>query len=96
MELKSNLNLTNILLLVIALGVWTTVFQNAGFGSKKVEISNPVAVYGNVSAQVAGKVEVSNEIMVDLRHINGWHAANFYSYTLDGKEYHALGTKDVK
>jgi len=31
------------------------------------------------------------KVEVDLRHINGWNAANNYSYKIDGEEFHTLG-----
>ncbi len=46
----------------------------------------------NGTVDVEGSVSVDNEVDININHINGWEPANYYRYTLDGKEYHALGT----
>lgn len=70
------------ILAAIAAGVWVLVLQNAGVIS-----TNVVYVTGG-SVNVDS---VNDEVKVNIRHINGWEAANHYEYTLDGEQYHSLG-----
>jgi len=75
-----NDNYTKGILTIIAIGIWMIVLQNSGSVSvQKVEVTN------------SPNVNVENEVEVDLRHINGWNAANNYSYKIDGEEFHTLG-----
>lgn len=86
---------SKILLVIIAIGIWVIVFQNAGIipTNQNVKVVNEVDTYvrdGKIEAY--GSVSVDNEVEVDIRKINGWDAANYRKYTLDGREFHSLGT----
>jgi len=71
---------TKSVLTIIALGIWAMVIQNSGSVSiQKVRVVDTL------------DVNVQNEVSVDLKHINGWNAANNYSYVIDGEEFHTLG-----
>ncbi len=91
-----------IVLYVIAIGVWILVLQNVGVIPTRQNVNayvegGYVGVSGNVEVEgyvdVSGSVEITNEVDVDIRRINGWHAANYKSYTLDKEEYHSLGVE---
>ncbi|MEX0813261.1 MAG: hypothetical protein WD048_13665 [Chitinophagales bacterium] len=88
---KNNLSLKAILA-VIGAGIWVIVLQNAGIlpGNQKVNVVNTVDTYvhgGQIDSIVTGNVNV------DLKWINGWHAANYKAYTINGQEFHSLGVK---
>lgn len=97
METKfKNISLKTILI-VIAVGIWAIVLQNAGVipTNQNVKVVNAVDAYvrGSVDANVRGQVSVDNEVRVDISKINGWNAANYHAYTLQGQPYHSLGTR---
>lgn len=85
------------LLVIIGSGIWVLVFQNyiAHFTSKGVE--KVYVTGGSISAksesplEVKGSVDVNNVVDINVRQINGWRAANYEAYKLEGYEYHALG-----
>ena len=89
---KENL-FQKITLLTISMGIWVLVMQNAGIisSNQNVNVVNTVGVDGSV--EVNGSVSINDEVEVNLTKINGWQAANYYKYKLDGEEYHALGTE---
>ena len=86
------------ILLIIGVGIWVIVLQNAGIiaTSQRVQVMNTVDVKGSVDVdnrvEVDGSVDVG-EVDVNITGINGWEPANYYSYSLNGKEYHSLGTQ---
>lgn len=85
-----------IVLSSIAIGIWVLVLQNAGLlpGAQKVKAAGgSLSVEGTVD--VKGSVKVENEVDINFKHLNGWEPANYYKYTLEGKDYHSLGV-DVK
>ena len=86
--------------IVIALGIWAIVLQNAGIIPTKQNVyvkGGYVNVDGSVNVDnevdISGSVSVDNEISVDIKRVNGWKAANYYEYKVDGQEFHSLGTK---
>jgi len=88
---KNNLTLKAILI-VIASGIWVIALQNAGVlpGNQKVKVVNTVGTYvhgGQIDSVASGYMNV------DLKWINGWHAANYKAYTINGQEFHSLGIK---
>lgn len=98
MESKSKNISLKAILIIMTIGIWAIFLQNAGIipTSQKVRVVNTVDTYvngGNIDADVSGSVSVDNEVDVDIRKINGWNAANYYEYKIDGKEFHSLGTK---
>lgn len=91
------------ILITIGIGVWVIVLQNAGVIPKLVGSKNGIqTVYvtgGSIDADINGTVNVSgsvsidNEVDVDIKKVNGWNAANYYEYKIDGREFHSLGTR---
>ena len=85
-------------LIALTIGVWGIFLQNLGLipTLQKVEVANRVGIYGSVdignTVNVRGDVGVSGDVDVDIKRINGWNAANHFSYSIDGKEYHSLGS----
>ncbi|MCP4442916.1 MAG: hypothetical protein GY810_28760 [Aureispira sp.] len=80
---------TQLLLFVIALGIWGLFLQNLGV----IPVLQTVNVSHITSGQVGvyGTVTVENEVGVDIKKINGWNAANYNEYSLEGYEFHSLG-----
>ena len=76
MDLKpKNISLKAILV-VIAVGIWAIVLQNAGIipTNQNVKVDNRVDTYvrgGDIDANVSGSVKVSNAVDVNLQYING-------------------------
>ncbi|GIJ95842.1 hypothetical protein CAPN001_04110 [Capnocytophaga stomatis] len=103
MEQKSKNISLKAILIAIGAGIWVIVLQNAGIIPKLVGTENGTqTVYvtgGNIDADINGTVDirgsvsVDNEVDVDIKKVNGWEAANYYEYTIDGKEFHSLGTR---
>jgi len=98
METKSKNISLKAILISITIGIWAIVLQNAGIipTNQNVKVVNTVDTYvngGRIDADVSGSVSVDNEVEVDIRKINGWKAANYYEYKIDGEEFHSLGTK---
>lgn len=95
-QTKKNISLKAILI-VIGLGIWVLVLQNAGIipSHQNVRVVNSVDIRGTVdvgnTVGVHGSVDVG-EVNVNITKINGWRAANYYRYSIDGKPFHALGT----
>lgn len=89
----SDNNFKKIILSAIAVGIWVLVLQNAGVlsidrGTQNVNVRNTVDTYSK-----GGSIDVSGEVNVDIRRINGWNAANYKAYDFEGQEYHSLGTR---
>ena len=93
MEIKKRLTSDNILKGAMVLGIWILVLQNFGIlaTSQRVRVVNDVGVHGSVDIDNSISVSIDDEVDVNIRHINGWAAANYYSYKRDGQEYHSLG-----
>lgn len=74
----------NVILVVIAIGIWVNVLQNAGI----IPTNQNVKVVNTVSAQVHGSVDVDNTVQVtgyidvNLDAINGKRRA-FYDFNGD-------------
>lgn len=85
-------NINRILLIATVVGIWIIVLQNFGVFPVEVEVSNTVRVRGDVGVS-GGYVDVSEPLEVDIRKINGWNAANYEAYTLDGESFHSLGCR---
>ncbi len=95
MEQKSKNISLKAILIAIGLGIWVIVLQNAGVIPTKQNVyvkGGYIDADINGTVDVEGSVSVDNEVDININHINGWEPANYYRYTLDGKEYHALGT----
>lgn len=76
-------------LVVIAIGIWTLVLQNSGIipMSQRVTVENTV----QTNAEVSGSVSVENTVDVNIHEINGYntvttaggtHSVFPYGYTL--------------
>lgn len=96
MEVKSRNISLKAILIAIGLGIWVIVLQNAGVIPTK---QNVYVKGGYIDADIDGTVDVSgsvsvdNTVDVDITKVNGWNAANYYEYKIDGKEFHSLGTR---
>ena len=77
METKSKNFSLKALLIVIAIGIWAIVLQNAGVipTSQKVQGVNSVGIDGYVN--VRGSVSIDNMVDINIRSINGFKNA-FY------------------
>lgn len=84
------------LLIVIAVGVWASVLQNAGVipsVGKQVYV-----VGGDIDANVSGAVDVrntvdvdvQNQVSVDIERVLGYPIGCHKSYTINGREYQAI------
>lgn len=84
------------LLVVIALGIWANVLQNAGIipsAGKQVYV-----VGGDIDANVSGEVDVrntvdvdvQNQVSVDIERVLGYPIGCHKSYTINGREYQAI------
>lgn len=70
-------------LIVIAVGIWVIVLQNAGIipTNQNVKVVNTVGVDGSV--RVSGNVDVDNTVDINIEEINGKSNA-FYDHGRDG------------
>ena len=84
------------LLVVIAVGIWASVLQNAGIipsAGKQVYV-----VGGDIDANVSGAVDirntvdvdVQNQVSVDIERVLGYPIGCHKSYSVNGREYHAI------
>lgn len=85
-----------VLLIIIAVGIWANVLQNAGIipsAGKQVYV-----VGGNLDASVTGSVDVrntvdvdvQNQVSVDIERVLGYPIGCHKSYTINGREYQAI------
>jgi len=82
METKpKNISLKAILI-IIAAGIWISVFQNAGIipTEQRVKVTNTVDTYSTVT----GEVEIENTVDVNIEAING------YNTVTTGKGTHSV------
>ena len=95
-EVLNGRNTTKVLLLLIAIGIWTNVLQNAGIipsAGKQVYVLG-----GNIDAEVSGAVDVrntvgvdvQNQVSVDIERVLGYPIGCHKSYTINGREYQAI------
>ena len=86
MELKLKSNLSKVILIIMTIGIWVVVLQNAGIiptknivyvkgGYIEADVSGSVYVSGSVD--VSGSVSIDNEVDVNLSSVNG-HSNAFY------------------
>ena len=86
MEIKSRNISLKALLIVIAVGIWSIVLQNAGIIPTKQNVyvkGGYVSVRGDVDADVSGSVSIDNEVDVNISSVNG-HSNAFYGPNNDG------------
>jgi hypothetical protein len=90
-------------LVTIAVGIWVIVLQNAGIIPRLVGVKNGIqTVYvkgGYIDADVSGTVDVDNvkrtvningDVDVNLERVLGRTIGSHKSYSIDGKDYHAI------
>jgi hypothetical protein len=90
METKSKNISLKAILVIIGVGIWAIVLQNAGIipTSQKVHVVNTVDTYvngGNIDADVNGYVDVSgsvsvdNEVDINISSVNGYNTKSYSS-----------------
>ena len=102
METKSTSNSLKVILIIMTIGIWAVVLQNAGViptnqdvyvkgGQQDVYVKGgQVNIRGNVDADVSGSVSVDNTVDINIQEILGRNAGCRRSYTIDGVEYQSL------
>ena len=86
MENKSKNISLKAILIVIAVGIWAIVLQNAGVipTSQNVYVDGGyIRVSGDVDADVSGSVSIDNEVDVNISSVNG-HGNAFYGPSRNG------------
>ena len=85
------------ILIVMCIGIWVIVLQNAGILPKNqsmyieggnVEVDNLVRVRGSVN--VKGSVDIDNTVDVNLDEVLGYPVGCRTSYTIDGRQYNSI------
>ena len=89
MDLKTKNISLKAILIIIAVGVWAMVLQNAGIipTNQNVKVVNTVDAYvdgGRIDANVSGSVSVDNTVNVNIHAING------YNQVTTGKGTHSV------
>ena len=90
METKSKNTSLKAILILMTVGVWAIVLQNAGVipTSQKVRVVNTVDTYvkgGSIDADVNGYVDVSgsvsvdNEVDINISSVNGYDTKSYSS-----------------
>ncbi|MEY2792061.1 MAG: hypothetical protein RJA76_53 [Bacteroidota bacterium] len=84
MEIKVSNKTYNPVLIAIALGIWVLVLQNAGIidRNKEVEVSNKVAIQGDVDVQGPVDANIGSTVDVNIQAING-NSNAFYDHAGD-------------
>lgn len=73
------------LLAIIAIGVIILVIQGFSDKTKDVYVNG-----GRIDADVSGSVNVRNTVDVNVDQVMGYQIGSHKSYTIDGKDYHAI------
>jgi hypothetical protein len=79
MENQPKKSLQNIILSIIAIGIWAIFLQNAGV----ISTNQNVRVVNTIDADVSGSVEIDNTVDINIEAINGKNNA-FYDHNYDG------------
>ena len=79
MENQPKKSLQNIILAIIAIGIWAIFLQNAGV----ISTNQNVRVVNTIDADVSGSVEIDNTVDINIEAINGKNNA-FYDHNYDG------------
>ena len=78
METKSKNISLKAILIIMTIGIWAIVLQNAGVipTNQNVKVVNEVDAYvrGSVDADVSGSVSVDNTVDVNIEEVNGYDA----------------------
>lgn len=92
--MEINLRFLKTTLVIIAIGIWVLVFQNAGIfpqiRPQRVEVDSLVRVMGTVS--VDNTVFIKGSVNANIESINGY--SKFYKDPRTG-EYYVLPVTDV-
>jgi hypothetical protein len=80
METKSKSNFSKTILIVIAVGIWAIVLQNAGVipTNQNVKVVNEVDAYVRGSVDVDGNVSVDNTVSVSIDEVLGQDGKKYY------------------
>jgi|AntRauTorckE5430_2_1112549.scaffolds.fasta_scaffold53572_2 hypothetical protein len=79
MENQPKKSLQNIILSIIAIGIWAIFLQNAGI----ISTNQNVRVVNTIDADISGSVEIDNTVDINIEAINGKRDA-FYDHNYDG------------
>jgi len=97
METISNNKSLKIILVLMTVGIWIIVLQNAGIIPTKQKVyvkGGYIDVSGRVdidnTVQIRGSVDVDNTVDINIREIIGNRAGCRKSYTIDGINYYSL------
>lgn len=91
MELNSKNVTLRAVLIIIAVGIWAIVLQNAGIIPTKQNVyvkGGYVDVNGTVD--VRGNVSVDNTVDVNLDEVLGYPVGCRRSYTIDGRQFNSI------
>ena len=84
METKSKNISLKLILIIMTIGIWAVVLQNAGVIPTKQNVyvkGGYVDVFGSVdvnnTVDVSGSVDVNNTVDVDIVQINGYNAQTY-------------------
>ena len=72
-------------IVIIAVCSIILVIQGFGGGTQDVYVRG-----GDIDADVSGSVSVDNEVDVNLERVLGYRVGCHESYSIDGKDYHAI------
>lgn len=80
MELKSSNISLKAILIVIAVGIWAIVLQNAGIipTNQNVKVVNEVDAYVRGKVNVDGSVSVDNTVAVSIEEVLGKDGKKYY------------------
>ncbi|MBN2834480.1 MAG: hypothetical protein JXR48_05885 [Candidatus Delongbacteria bacterium] len=81
METKSKNISLKAILIIIAVGIWVIIFQNAGI----IPTNQNVRVVNSVDAYVSGSVDVDNTVDINIHEING-HRDVFFNNPRRGEK----------
>ncbi|AHW61452.1 hypothetical protein FH5T_01330 [Draconibacterium orientale] len=81
METKSKNISLKAILIIIAIGIWVIIFQNAGI----IPTNQNVRVINSVDAYVSGSVDVDNTVDINIHEING-HRDVFFNNPRRGEK----------
>ncbi len=80
METKSKNISLKAILIIMTVGIWAVVLQNAGIIPTKQNVyvkGGYVDVSGSVDADVSGSVSIDNEVDINISSVNGYQAKSY-------------------
>jgi len=92
METKSKNISLKAILIIMTIGIWAIVLQNAGIipTNQNVRVVNTVDTYvngGDIDADVSGSVDIGNTVDINIEAVNGYTNA---FYGRKGVNYDAI------